>query len=155
RTLVRSHPAGNSAWADRGGKFLVLNTHGGDSGLAVVARGTGEELGRLGIPGLSPFHLETSGALLTCNTGGILRWPGSEDSAGGVIRFGPRERRSSLSNRQGAAASPDGRVLAVPNSGAGAIILHRDHPGLPVATGPQDDVRNCAVSRDGRFVATG
>src|SRR5262249_53075833 len=37
----------------------------------------------------------------------------------------------------------------------GALLLRRDRPGPPLVLGPQDDVRHCAVSPDGRWVATG
>src|SRR5262249_11769076 len=156
RTVVQSPPGGYFTVADRGGSFLMVHTPDRGHWLRAVGRGTGEELGRLHTPGHSLFfHLETSGALVTCTTGGILRWPRSEESAAGVIRFGAPERLSSLTSSHWAEASPDGRVIALANSGGGAIILHRDHPGLPVVTGPQDDVRHCAVSPDGRLVATG
>src|SRR5262249_55988032 len=52
-------------------------------------------------------------------------------------------------------SSADARVLALPRGGQCALLLHRDHPGKVIELAPQDDVRFCAVSPDGRWVATG
>src|SRR5438874_2544176 len=100
----------------------MLSAGHGQEGLSVVDRSTGKELGSRSIKLFRPFHLETSGALLTNNTGGILRWPRTDDPAAGVIRFGPPERLSSISHGDEHAASSDGRVIAIPNYNSGAII---------------------------------
>lgn len=57
-------------------------------------------------------------------------------------------------------ASQDGTVvaIAIPFSDAGAIVLHQSKAGgevRRVVAGPQTDVRRCAVSPDGKWVATG
>jgi hypothetical protein len=51
-------------------------------------------------------------------------------------------------------SSADGRVLAIPNLGRGAIVLLPAEKRL-VTLEPQEDVRHAAVSPDGRWVATG
>ena len=52
-------------------------------------------------------------------------------------------------------SSQDGKVLALPRYNQGALLWSRDRPGGPMPLGPQGDVRSCAVSPDGRWVATG
>src|SRR5262249_41951865 len=51
-------------------------------------------------------------------------------------------------------SSADARVFALPRAGQCALLLHRDQPGNLIELAPQDDVRGCAVSSDGRWVAT-
>ncbi|MDB5309067.1 MAG: hypothetical protein JWO38_3269 [Gemmataceae bacterium] len=155
RTLVRAHPAGWRAVADPGGWHLILRDGHAANGLAVIDRRTGEEVGRVAIAGLAPFHVETSGALLTHNAGGLLRWPRAAGPTPGATRYGPPELVWAVATADGHAASADGGVIAVPAYSAGAIIHHRDLVGIPVRTGTQDDVRDCSVSPDGRWVATG
>jgi serine/threonine protein kinase/WD40 repeat protein len=78
------------------------------------------------------------------------RWgpPGSE-----VLRIGPSERLAT-GDAAGAGISADGRVLGVPQGNAGAVVVHLDQPGKEIHLGPQRDVRNVAVSPDGRLVVT-
>ena len=45
-------------------------------------------------------------------------------------------------------------VVAIPDNSRGAVVFHRDGKRL-LRLGPQEDVRFCAVSPDGRWVATG
>jgi hypothetical protein len=54
---------------------------------------------------------------------------------------------------EGASASADGRVIAVPQ-GDSTLLLNRDIPGQRVVLGPQYDVRFSAVSPDGAWVVT-
>jgi hypothetical protein len=53
-----------------------------------------------------------------------------------------------------AGRSADGRVVALPDFYRGAVLLHLDSQRR-LRLGPQEDVRSCAVSPDGRWVATG
>jgi tetratricopeptide (TPR) repeat protein len=78
------------------------------------------------------------------------RWgpPGSE-----VLRIGPSQRLAT-GYAAGAGISADCHVLAVPQGNAGAVVLHLDQPGKEIHLGPQHDVRNVAVSPDGRWVVT-
>ena len=153
RPLGRPHPAGGEALADPAGRFVLV---GGASGAAALDPQTGEERGRLPGPARA-FHLTPAGDLLTTGPDGPLRWPRADDPAAGVTRFGPPQwiGPAGAGAAETHGASADGRVVAVPNLWAGAVVLHRDPPGVPAPTGPQDYVRTCAVSPDGRWAATG
>ena len=57
-------------------------------------------------------------------------------------------------------ASQDGTVVAmtIAFSNSGAIVMHQSKAGgevRRVVVGPQTDVRRCAVSPNGKWVATG
>jgi hypothetical protein len=85
----------------------------------------------------------------------LLRWPIASDSAvGGPIRVGPPERLNSSTIQDRWGSSADGNVIAIPAFSRGAYVLRRDVGGVQ-ALGPQEDVRHCTVSPDGRWVATG
>ena len=45
-------------------------------------------------------------------------------------------------------------MLVVPNVGAGSVVLDLDQPGVEISLKPQKDVRQAAISPDGRWVAT-
>jgi eukaryotic-like serine/threonine-protein kinase len=49
--------------------------------------------------------------------------------------------------------SKDGQVVAIPQGSKGTLVLFREKGGKTVALEPQFDVRYCAVSPDGRWVA--
>jgi serine/threonine protein kinase/WD40 repeat protein len=91
------------------------------------------------------------GALLTCGPRGLHRWPPHADG-----RFGPAEvlAPDNLSGGR-LACSRDGRVIAATRFDAGTLVVHRDNLGLTVRLAPQRDVRQVAVSPDGRWVAAG
>src|SRR5262249_17767649 len=86
---------------------------------------------------------------------GLLRWPVTVDPKTGQCRYGPpRGGDFGKTEDDPHGMSADARVVAIPDYGRGALILHRDSKRL-LRVGPQDDVRFCAVSPDGRWVATG
>jgi len=91
---------------------------------------------------------------LTAGGAGLLSWPmhSNRRHAREVIVGPPRQLVSNFAYF-GAGASEDGRIIALPNA-QGAILLNRDHPGARLFVQGQDDVRNCAVSPDGRWVVT-
>ncbi len=153
RTFVPPDPAGRVAFADPLGRFVLV---GGEGGMATFDPQSGTLLGRGGSKA-RPFHLTTSGELLTAGQYGPYLWPRTDDPAERVTRFGPPvwvgPATEAYSDTH--AASADGRVVALPNHWAGAVVLHRDPPCLPAPTGPQNYVRSCAVSPDGKWVATG
>jgi hypothetical protein len=105
----------------------------------------------------APFRFDRQEqALWTQGKDGLLSWPIRADgNRPGEIRVGPPAHRLSRSRgdwtRWG--ASRDGNVLAVPNY-EGASLWHRSSNRV-VRVGPQEDVRGCAVSPDGRWAATG
>jgi serine/threonine protein kinase/WD40 repeat protein len=78
--------------------------------------------------------------------------PTAHDPLPTTVCIGPPERLGPASVH-GASASLDGRVLAIPQRN-GAVILDRRVPERRIFVGPQNDVRTCAVSPDGRWVAT-
>jgi tetratricopeptide (TPR) repeat protein len=70
------------------------------------------------------------------------------------MRVGPPERLS-RSNAGGIwGTSRDANTLAIPAYGNGAALWDRSSNRV-LRVGPQDDVRYCAVSPDGRWAATG
>jgi WD40 repeat protein len=146
------HPV---AWAlaDPDSRLLVTVT---DWGLAFQDGDTAERLAFLPDPGARPVRFETSGALLTSSYFGLLRWPLHTDAASGVYHFGPPQflyrRFLPVHAHQ---ASADGSIVAFANGYSGALVLHRGRSEKLVPLGPQEDVRNCAISPDGRWVATG
>jgi tetratricopeptide (TPR) repeat protein len=82
-----------------------------------------------------------------------MLWPVRPDPArAGVLHVGPPRVLASTCD-SGADASRDGRIRVFP-LGDRTLVLDRDRPGWRVELGPQHDVRHCAVSPDGRWVAT-
>jgi serine/threonine protein kinase/WD40 repeat protein len=128
-----------------------------ENGVVLVDVARGEEAGLLPLPGNSPLCFEPAGTLWTHGSQGLLRWPATVDDKTGQRRYGPPERMFAATNwwdRLG--STPDAHVIAIPQgpTHAGAIIFHRDG-NRQVRLGPQQDVRCCAVSPDGRWVAAG
>ncbi|WP_202920717.1 WD40 repeat domain-containing serine/threonine protein kinase [Urbifossiella limnaea] len=152
QALGRPPAAGHDPTPDPLGRFVLVS---GDRGTAALAPDTGEERGRLK-SGHRPFLLSQS-LLLTSGTDGPHRWPRADDAAARVTRFGPPEWLGPpvSGGAETHGASADGRVVAVPNHSAGAVVLHTAAPWLVAPTGPQEFVRTCAVSPYGRWVATG
>jgi hypothetical protein len=101
---------------------------------------------------------ESSGALLTSGSVGLLRWPIQRDLAiPNLLRIGPPEKLA-LPSRGNIAASADGRVLASAGSrttGSRGLVWHRDMPAPPLQLPFHEDPRNIGISPDGQWVATG
>jgi WD40 repeat protein len=97
------------------------------------------------------------GGWMTGGQAGLYLWPARQDAARTeVMRIGPPQQLApnpggGFSN--GASASADGRVVAVPQ-GHSTLVLCRDRPDRRVVLGPQYDVRHTAVSPDGHWVVT-
>jgi WD40 repeat protein len=163
RTLSRRTAAGLGGYATdfggvalrRDGRLLAGTTEEGSC--ALVDPASGAELGVIRGNRTIPVAFETSGALLAWGSAGLCRWPVSEDRATGRCRMGPPQLLLNFHSDDLLfhGSSADGRVLAIPNRHRGALLLHRDRRRPPVVLGPQEDVRSCAVSPDGRWVATG
>jgi serine/threonine protein kinase/WD40 repeat protein/tetratricopeptide (TPR) repeat protein len=106
---------------------------------------------------LNNLHVlfEPSGALLTNGPDGLRRWPVQADPASAeLLRVGPPQKLPVPGSDCAIARSLDGRVLASAQHDGG-LVLRGDLPDKLVRLGPHEDVRNIAVSRDGRLVATG
>jgi serine/threonine protein kinase/WD40 repeat protein len=130
----------------------LLATAAGE-GVALVDISRSEEVAFLKVREHAAIGFEPEGALLTAGSAGVLRWPLADDPATGRRRYGPPERLAESGNLHFHGVSADGQVIATP-TGNGAVVRHR-LDGRTVALGPQQDVRDCAVSPDGRWAATG
>jgi serine/threonine protein kinase/WD40 repeat protein len=141
------------AMVDPGGQLLAA--HAPDDSVVVADLSAGRQVATLRIPVARPLLWEPSGALLTCGTLGLLRWPVRPDARERThYHFGPPERLLPDSQPGRWGSSADRQTIALP-SGNGAVVVHRRQPRRRVPLRPQQDVRYCAVSPDGRWVATG
>jgi serine/threonine protein kinase/WD40 repeat protein len=115
----------------------------------------GEELASvtLGSQGAQPVFFHSSGGWTTAGSAGLLLWPERRDQdAPDRLWIGP-PRRLAPYGTTGASGTADGRVLAIAQ-GNQALILDNGPPRRRVVLGPQYDVRNTAVSPDGRWAVT-
>jgi serine/threonine protein kinase/WD40 repeat protein len=85
--------------------------------------------------------------------GGATVWPVQHDPTAHLLHIGP-PRWLAPAVDPGADASADGRIRAVPQRYRPALVFDRNRPGSVIQLDPQEDVRCCAVSPDGRLVAT-
>jgi serine/threonine protein kinase/WD40 repeat protein/Flp pilus assembly protein TadD len=146
------------------GRGLVVHPNGRllaclatDQSLSLVDLVAGREVANLLSSEEWPFLWQPSGDLLTAGAFGFLRWPVRADTNGAEsYRFGPPEPLlPGFSGREGCAASADMQTIAVPDYDRGGVVLHRGRPVRRVGLHPQQDVRSCALSPDGHWVATG
>jgi serine/threonine protein kinase/WD40 repeat protein len=128
-----------------------------EDGIALVDVARGEEAAPLPLPGNGPLCFDTEGALWTYGADGLLRWPVTVEAKTGQRRYGQPIRIFGQTNGERHGSSTDARVVAIPDYGSGALVFHLDGLRLlrQFRLGPQQDVRSCAVSPDGRWVATG
>jgi WD40 repeat protein len=132
------------------GRLLLVSW--GDA-LAFVDWASGAEAGSLPLRLTSALQFEPHGTLLTSGPDGLVRWPLRDGPEAGPLHVGPPEPLNEPSNPYCTlGCSADGRVVAIP-SGDRGVVLHRPH--RRVILEPREDVRSCAVSPDGRWVATG
>jgi Flp pilus assembly protein TadD len=148
------------AFAPSGAKNVVVHPAGrlmavGNKGaVLLIDLVTGREIGRL--PSDRPLIWDSAGSLLTCGTLGLLRWPVQIDSERPErYRMGPPQRLLAGGPREQWGASDDGRTIAIPKFGQGAILVQLGSPAKDKRLSPQQDVRHCAVSPNGEWVATG
>src|SRR5262249_40959846 len=120
----------------------------------LIDPGTGNLLAVAQQPGLRPLRFDADGALLTCGPQGIQRWPRVQDPSGAELRFGPPVRLSAQGARWGIAASADGGVMAIAAMKRGFLLVRAGQADRTVDAG-LTQVRYCAVSPDGRWVAVG
>jgi hypothetical protein len=125
-------------------------------GVAVVDVVRGEELAFLPYGDILPIDTDRSGDLLTHSGEGVMRWTLIVDASGRRRSYGPAEPLAPMMMGVGldAGHSADAHVLAFPklDDGARELLLPE---GKEVALAPQEDVRHCAVSPDGAWIATG
>jgi eukaryotic-like serine/threonine-protein kinase len=158
--IVRLGPAGSrianpdfgSCQLDPEGRLLALIIVGGT---AIFDAVRGEETAFFRAGG-SPFGVDGSGALFTHGPAGLRRWPLTLDKTTGSRVYGPPERLAAplghMEGGQGCAACKGVMVFPDFNFGAIELLLPEKRQ---IELKPQEDVRRCAVSRDGRWVATG
>jgi WD40 repeat protein len=160
RTMVHRNKTGQSTPFDFHGTPGLgpegrLFAIGSGDGVALVDLARGEEAALLPLPGNLPLRFDAEGALWTHGRHGLLRWPVTVDPKTGQRRYGPpRGGVLGRTHSEPHGSSTDARVVAIPDYNRGALVLHRDSMRL-LRLSPQDDVRFCAVSPDGRWVATG
>ena len=139
------------ATIDPQGRLLAVGT---ENGTALVSLTRWEEVGLLPLPRHNPLAFAGDGSLWTYGPTGIHRWPAPQDTSGDHLQFGPPERLFSYSNIDWHGISADGATIAIPNYREGALVwspANQQQVRLPAG----GDVRSCAVSPDGRWVATG
>jgi serine/threonine protein kinase/WD40 repeat protein/Tfp pilus assembly protein PilF len=162
RTLARSGEAQLKGFSDFGLRICLhpngrLLAAAAPDGIVLVDLHRLEEVGVMPLPGGHPVCFEPAGnALLTMGRDGLIRWNlrGTETSSN-VVHVGSPEILHLASNRNYCSSSPDAKVIACPYAGAHIIRRTEDGRVERVTVGPQEDVRKCAVSPDGRWVATG
>jgi WD40 repeat protein/Tfp pilus assembly protein PilF len=138
--------------SDIDGRLLAVET---ERGVALIDVARGREVAILALPRNFPFRRDPEGrGFWTHGNAGLLRWPIRADtSRAGGIRIGPPDRLSRARGSDRWGASGDGGIVAIPIFD-GASLWHRASNRVLVL-GPQEDVRNCTVSPDGRWAATG
>ncbi len=116
---------------------------------------TGRELGELPLPALARLTFEPSGALLTNSPKGIQRWPVKASAAlPGELIIGPPESVSAVGSNGDLASAGDGRAIAFGGT-AGAFVIEADRPDSLHQLEGHADPRYVAITRDGRWIATG
>ncbi len=138
---------------DISGRLLAIASH---DGVVLVDIERAEVAGHLPLAGNSPLCFEPqNAALLTYGRGGLLRWPiQSDPQTGKIAHIGKPDKVLAAHTRDWSESSADGQVVAIPNYSRGGLLLHRGDQRT-ITLQPQSDVRCCAVSPDGRWVATG
>jgi WD40 repeat protein len=138
---------------DTEGRLLAVDTR---EGVALVDVLRSEEAALLPLPGNGPLRFEAKGkALWTYGRNGVLRWPIQTDSTDrNKRRVGPPQCINSTTTMDRWGSSPDVNLIAIPNYNRGALLWQRA-ANRTLSLAPQYDVRFCAVSPDGRWVATG
>jgi serine/threonine protein kinase/WD40 repeat protein len=142
------------AQLDHTGRVLAVRDR---DGIALLDIPRGAIVGHLPLRGNSPLCFEPkNAALLTSGANGLLRWPIQTEPGSQMIRrLGPPDlvMFGRTDDLWGSSTAAD--VIAIPRPAEdGALVLHRRDRRI-VELNPQQDVRFCAVSPDGRWVATG
>jgi WD40 repeat protein/tRNA A-37 threonylcarbamoyl transferase component Bud32 len=136
------------------GRLLVVSW--GDK-MVFVNWASGAEVGAIPLRASSAVLFEPAGALLTSGPAGLIRWPVRAAPEAGRLEVGPPQRLAEPGNpsHHPHGCSADGSVIAILGRfNPCAIVVHR-RENRRVPLGPREDVRSCAVSPDGRLVATG
>jgi WD40 repeat protein/tRNA A-37 threonylcarbamoyl transferase component Bud32 len=133
---------------DAGGPFYFA---GNTDGMFLMDWASGQAVGK--IPRAAIIGWEGDTAFLANGLSGLLRWPVHRNIKSGGLLIGPPTTLIDKRIFDPPATSPDGRILVIPNYSKGALVLRPPNDWRALA--PREDVRYCAVSPDGRWIATG
>jgi serine/threonine protein kinase/WD40 repeat protein len=136
------------------GRFLAVAVSALGDTCAIVDLDRAREVAR--VQDL-PLCWEDSKTLLTSGSGGLVRWPLREDPAQPEHwQSGPPQTLVAADSYAEWGISADHKTVAIPGpfSDNGTFLVHRGAPDKTFRLGPQRDVRCCAVSPDGRWVAS-
>jgi WD40 repeat protein len=147
----RDYTTAGFPWVAPDNRLLAIGT---EDGVALVDLARGEEAALLPLPMNVPLCFDPEGALWTIGPAGNLRWPVAADPKTGRRRYGPPQRTIVPVSGQIHGTSPDVRIVAIRDQGGRVNVFRRDSKRL-LRLDPQDDVRSCAVSPDGLWVASG
>src|SRR5262249_19065108 len=159
RTVVHHTAMSTGDWTrgfailDAESRLLAYATRDGIA-LGDVARS--QEAAVLPLANNVPLKFEARGeAFWTFGRAGLLRWPLHTDSADKERRVGPPQALASNSTfGLSWGSNPEVNLVAIPNYNQGALLWQRA-ANRTLTLAPQEDVRFCAVSPDGRWAATG
>ncbi len=133
------------------GRLLAVQC---DDGVALLDTVSGRELALL--PGPIPVAFLPGNELRTGGPAGLQEYPLDLNEQDSVLRVRPARTLVSTPTGDPWGQSRDGSVVAIPEHGRGFSILRLGPPVRPIQPPRfQHDVRSCAVSPDGRWVATG
>jgi hypothetical protein len=140
-----------NAQLHKDGRLLALSVR---EGIVLVDLERLTEAGFIPVSGTGVIAFASSGdSLLTHGAEGVLRWPlrfahGDDNSVsiGPPVQLDPQPIRFGRS-------TPDGSVISLITEEEVQVL--RLSEGKRLAIGPQEDVRYCALSPDGRWIATG
>jgi WD40 repeat protein/Tfp pilus assembly protein PilF len=143
------------SWIDGRDSWLAVMAED-NRGVILIDTARGCQAAVIPLPGNAPLRFDRQEhALWTYGRLGLLRWPTRRDgSGGGEIRVGPPERLSRALGAKRWGANDDGSIVAIPTFD-GASVWQRSKDRVVRVGQRQTDVRNCAVSPDGRWVVTG
>lgn len=136
------------------GRLLAISEEG--AGIVLVDPERMELVARLPLPDNYPLTFDTHGnSLLTYGNNRLLRWPlNMQDGNPARWHIGPPQTEARLGTRNVWGSALDGGIIAAPNGSRGTLV-YRKGQEKPLELGKQDDVHCCAISPDGRWVATG
>jgi WD40 repeat protein len=155
RTIAIGATNGRVATVHPAGRLLAVGLPN-DHTIALVDLATARLVGNLRIGRGGPLWWESPESLLTFGQSGLLRWPVKIDPREpDHYRFGPPRRIQAASPGQQSAISADLQTIAIEKSYQGVVVLHGAHGQKTVTLKPKQDVRFCAVSPDGKWIATG
>ncbi len=148
-------PSGNLL-AHPDGRLVAAPGFAG-SPVVILDLKAGRYVASLGQGSTVPLCWEDRHNLLTCGPAGVLRWPLRADpDEHGHYRLGPPTRLLEYGIYANYGISADTQIIAVPAGDNGALVARRGPPNqILKLEDKQQDVRTCAVSPDGRWVATG